>query len=311
MPAKTGQLGAATRWLAALSLLLACAGALISGAPEARAQEPADAVYRPQVTVVPLLVVEPEPQQILGRVIDAQGQGVDNVPVTAVREGQIFRTATAGGGQFRFVLDYGVYRVQLDGLPSQAVFISVTGRTRISITFGQGAFGAPPSPPQATVVIPAPPPAGAPTPAAALPPNESASQPAPVSTGVPAPGSPAPTITGTVASPAGPSPAASPSITVTATATPTLTPTITQTPTVSPTPTVTPTPTATRTATATPTRTPLPLPPDLTPVARNPVWREIGSININPDPWLRPLWIGFGGGLSLICLGLAFALIRR
>ena len=305
---------AALRWLAVLSLVLACFGSL---GLVARAQE--GEVYRPQVNVIPLLVNEPSPQQILGRVIDTQGQGVDGVLVTAVREGQIFQTTTAGAGQFRFTLDYGVYRVQLDGRPSQSVFVSVTGRTRISITFAQPTAGAPNAPAASPPSEPASQPPGRPVSLATAAPSPAPPQPQAQATATDAallPGQPASTMTATVPAPyAGPSPATSPTITATRTATPTLTVTPTQTPTltptVTPTPTATPSPSATRTATATATRTPLPLPPDLTPVARNPVWREIGSIDVNPDTWLRPLWVGLGGGLSLICLGLAFVLIRR
>lgn len=270
------------RALPAIRVLLVLLGAVATLLPlsvPARAQD--EAVYRAQVNVVPLLAVEPSPQQVQGRVIDANGQGVDGVTVTALREGQVVQTSTAGAGQFRLSLDYGVYQVSLEGLSSQAAFVSLTGRTRVSITFAQSPAGQPAEPAgpnPATAAQPAASPAG---------PNATPSATVPPSPAVP--------------NRAIPLPSATPAQTVTPT----------QTSTITPTPTVTPTHTPTRTPTPTPTKTPLPLPPDLTPIARNPVWREIGSVEVNPDTWLRPLWLGLGGGLSLICLGLAFAVIRR
>lgn len=273
--------GRPARWLIAFGLALAQVWAF--GLPAAGQD---DDVYRAQVNVIPLLVGELAPQQVLGRVVNARGQGVDGVIVVAVRDGQVLQTATFGAGQFRFQLDYGVYRIQLDGLPSQAGFINVTGRTRISITFTQTRAAAP-------TIDPA-----APDPNPARPPGDLAGL-----------GTPAPLFT--VAPETTALAVATAAITPTRPATPTLTITPSTTATVTPTPTVTPSPTASRTATPTATRTPLPLPPDLTPIARNPVWREIGSVEFRPEAWARPLWFGFGAALSLICLGLAFAVLRR
>lgn len=285
------------RWLVALVF----AWATLAGGSPVAAQAPEGEVFRPQVNVIPLLVAEPAPQQILGRVVDALGQGVDGVTVTAIRDGQVVQTTTAGAGQFRLALDFGVYRVQLDGVASQSAFISVTGRTRISIAFAQPPVAPPTLLPLATTEAPPPPP----PPATPLPRRTVTAPAAPTA-------AQSPESLFTVA-PTATRPAASPTARATITPSVTLTPTatVTRTPTETPTPTVTPTPTPSRTATATATRTPLPLPPDLTPIARNPVWRDIGSVSFNPDSWLRPLWLGLGGGLSLICLGLAFALLRR